>query len=467
VIAHGGDYRAFLSTKVQKLQPMGFEPGDMNPRMHDWQAECTRWFIRRGRSAAFQGTGLGKTFQQLEWSRHVYEHTGGMVMLHCPIGVRAQTKREAEKFAIQAPVHVPDTQSEAKPGINLVNYEKLHNFDPATFAGVVLDESSVLKNLAGKVKRQLVEGYINTPYRLCCTATPAPNDHMELGNHAEFLGVCAMEDMLSRFFVHDSGDTSKWRLRGHAADHFWSWVASWAICVAVPSDIGGSDEGYNLPPLNIDRHFVEADQSDAPAGFLFNTSGISATNIHEEKRLTCHARCDRAAELASMYHGPSIIWCDTNYEADRLLERMPDAVEVRGADNEKRKEEMLEAFALGQIEKLITKPTIAGFGVNWQHCNHQVFAGLSFSFEQYYQAVRRCWRFGQKRPVYVDIVIANSESSIQSSLARKENDYELMKSGMAKAIRDKVLAEIRGDVAKEKYTANRAVIVPGWIGETL
>lgn len=458
------EYEEFIASKRRKLQPMGFKPSELNENLFDWQATIVDWAVRRGRAALFEECGLGKTLQQLAWAEQVVRHTGKPVVLHCPVGVRHQTKRESEKFGIGCDVVIANEQSDVVTGINLVNYEKLHHFDTSVFAGVVLDESSILKNYVGKTKRMLIESYRGTPYRLACTATPAPNDHMELGTHAEFLGICEREDMLSKYFVHDGSDTSKWRLRGHAVKHFWKWIASWAICIGKPSDILGSDEGFNLPPLNVNRHVVHIDHDKPVDGLLFNVSGLSATTIHEEKRLTCEARCEKVAELVNETDGPCVIWCDTNYEADELLRVVDDCIEVRGNHSEQQKEELLRAFSEGDVNRLITKPSVAGFGMNWQHCSHQVFAGLSYSFESYYQAVRRCWRFGQTMPVNVDIVLAETESALQSAVAQKESDHRLMQTEMATAMRDATLAEIGIDTGKTTYMAGESFALPSFIG---
>jgi len=460
------DYQDFIADKRKKLQPTGFEPiGELNSNLFDWQATVVDWALRRGRAALFEECGLGKTLQQLAWAEQVVRKTNKPVILHCPVGVRQQTMREAEKFSIGCEVKICNEASEVITGINLVNYEKIHHFDTSVFAGVVLDESSILKNALGKTKRLLVESYQQTPYRLACTATPSPNDHIELGSHAEFLGVCEREDMLSKYFVHDGSDTSKWRLRGHAVKHFWEWVASWAVCLSKPSDIAGSDDGFDLPKLNVERHMVSVDQTSPVEGLLFNVSGISATTIHEEKRLTCNARCDKVAELVTGKTDPVVIWCDTNYESDALMERLPDAVEIRGTHSEKAKETMLSAFADSEAKTLITKPSVAGFGMNWQHCNHQVFAGLSYSFEAYYQAVRRCWRFGQKRPVTVDIVLAESESALQSAVANKESDHRLMQAEMANAMKSATMKEIGLDKGKAVYEVGESINLPSFLGE--
>lgn len=458
------EYRQFIAAKRRKLQPMGFEVNEdnLNGSLFDWQRKVVAWALRRGRAALFEECGLGKTLQQLAWAEQVYKKTRKPVILLCPVGVRQQTKREAEKFKIDCLVEVVNQSSDVVPGINLVNYEKLHLFNCSKFGGVVLDESSILKNFTSKTKRQLIEEFSRTPYRLACTATPAPNDQKELGNHAEFLGIMPSNEMLSRWFINDTMKAGGYRLKKHATKDYWDWVASWAVCLASPADIGGDDSQYVLPQLTVNRHLVTVDPKDAPEGLLFNVAGISATTIHEEKRLTCEARADKSAELAHASES-CVIWCDTNYEADALRERVRDCVEVRGSDKERVREDRFGAFLSGDVKRIITKPEIAGLGLNWQHCNHQVFAGLSYSFEQYYQAVRRCWRFGQQRSVTVDIVLADSDSAIESAIARKEADHQLMQSGMAIAMREATLAELGIDRQREIYTPQKLIKVPPFL----
>lgn len=458
------DYREFIAAKRRKLQPLGFEVSEdqLNSSLFDWQRKVVLWALRRGRAALFEECGLGKSLQQLVWAEHVAKRTGKPVILLCPVGVRQQTKREAVKFAIDCNVEVVNRVEDVVNGINLVNYEKLHLFDCSVFGGVVLDESSILKNFTSKTKRQLIEEFARTPYRLACTATPAPNDQKELGNHAEFLGIMPSNEMLSRWFINDTMKAGGYRLKKHATKDYWDWVASWAVCLASPADIGGDDSQYVLPELDVRRHLVTVDPKDAPEGMLFNTSGISATTIHEEKRLTCNARADMAASLAHQSES-CVIWCDTDYEADALKVRIDDCVEVRGSIKESAREERFTAFLNGDIKRIITKPQIAGLGLNWQHCNHQVFAGLSYSFEQYYQAVRRCWRFGQQRPVTVDIVLADSDSAIESAIARKEADHQLMQSGMAEAMKDATLAELGIEREREIYLPLKTIQLPSFL----
>lgn len=435
------EYQQYIDSKRKRVEATGFDCGVEHPILFEWQNRIVKWALKRGRSALFADCGLGKTPMQLVWAMRVFEHTNKPVVVHCPVGVRQQTKREADKFLITkcCQVEVVDDPSQIVDGINLINYEKLHKFEDVQFSGVVLDESQILKGLTSKTREMLTERYAGLRFKLACTATPAPNDHTELGNHAEFLGVCASVDMLNRYFYHDSGNTSDWVLMGHAKKEFWSWVAQWAVCISTPSDIGGDDTGYILPELNVVRHIVEAPLESSDPNYLFNAKGISATSIHEEKRITNEARSKKSAEIVASVHGPCIVWCDTNYEADELKKLIPEAIEVRGSLSDKEKERLLFGFSNNEFRVLISKGSIAGVGMNWQHCNNMVFAGLGYSFETYYQSVRRCWRFGQTRPVNVHIVLAETEGAINSAISRKESDFAAMRCGMSEAMKDATL----------------------------
>lgn len=462
------DYRQFLSSKIRRLQPMGFEPTSLNPNLFEWQSECVAWAVRRGRAALFQECGLGKSLQQLEWASQVHRHTGGNVIIHCPVGVRQQTLREAEKFQVASPVRIVDRQSNVKPGISLVNYEKLHHFDLSQFDGVVLDEAQILKNYTGKTKRQLIEAYAQTPYRLACTATPAPNDHMELGNQAEFLGVMPSNEMLSRWFINDTMKAGGYRLKQHAIDDFWKWCASWAVCIERPSDIGHSDTGYDLPPLNIVEHLVELSQEEAPPGCFWDLGNVSATNIHGRKRKSIADRAAKVAEIvASKPNAPWLIWCQANYEADEIRRHVPEAIEVRGSDREAVKEERLMAFSAGDIRILLTKPSVAGLGMNWQHCADAVFAGLDYSYEAFYQAVRRLWRFGQTSPVDVHLLSTPTEEAIRKSIDGKQAKHAAMRSGMAQAMKQFMAGELHGELTRTEYAAGELMELSGWFKERM
>ena len=430
--------------------------------LFDWQERIVKWALRRGRAAIFAGCGLGKSFAQLEWARHVVHHTGKPVMVHCPIGVRTQTKGEAAKFGIDkhVAVNVCDSMEDVKPNsICIVNYDKLHKFDSMAFGGVVLDESSILKNFTGKIKQSLCDSWSNVNYRLACTATPAPNDHMELGNHAEFLGVMSREQMLSRWFLNDTANTGCWRLKGHARKDFWAWVAQWAVCVSMPSDVGGDDTGFVLPELIEQTHVVAESDVKPVDGFLFNNFELSATNVHRQKRSTVVQRAAKVAELVNP-NEPWIVWCDSNYEADELAKALPYAVDVRGSHSDKIKQQRLTGFSSGEFKTLISKPSLAGMGMNWQHCNNMAFVGLSYSFELYYQAVRRCWRFGQTKPVNVHIVESDGESALRAAILKKHEKFKQMQEGMAESVSG--LQMIEEDVFSS-YEPKKEMEIPSWM----
>lgn len=428
-------YREFLETKRVQARPLGFEPGELHGALFGFQRDIVRWALRLGRAAVFAGCGLGKTLMQLVWAARVACHTGRPVLVLTPLAVGRQTVREAEKFGL--PVTLCATQDDVETlWINVTNYEKLHHFDPSAFAGVVLDESSILKSYTGKTKQALIASFAETPYRLACTATPAPNDHMELGNHSQFLGVMDSNEMLTRWFVNDSMETGNYRLKRHAEEDFWRWVSSWAVCLERPSDLGYEDAGFDLPPLELVEDVVRVDLADgAGNGQLFRSESLSATAMHREMRRTAAARAARVAELVAAEPGePWLIWCNTNYEADEAKKRIPEALEVRGSDPEAAKEKKLDAFSRGEAKVLITKPSIAGFGMNWQHCARVAFLGLSYSFEQAYQAIRRTWRFGQTRPVRAYYVVADTEGEVLRAVREKQAAHERMQVNMVAAM---------------------------------
>jgi hypothetical protein len=458
-------YRDLLERKRVAFEPRGIEPPSLNAAMFPHQASVTEFLLRAGCGAAFLDTGLGKSLIALDWGRIIAAHAGKPVLMLAPLAVGQQHAREAAKFGIEA-AYLREPTGKALPPVVITNYERIHLWNPRDFAGVVLDESSILKSFTGVTKRLLVEAFNVTPYRLACTATPAPNDHMELGNHAEFLGAMRSAEMLSRWFVNDTSTASqKWRLKGHAADHFWDWVSSWARCVSKPSDIGFSDEGFELPEL-IERHHVVAADLTIDAGvarngqaMMFRAPELSATSVHKEKKLTLDARADEiAAAVTSESSEPWIIWVDTDAEADAIASRLSGAIEVRGSMPPEKKEARLVAFSEGRERLLITKPSIAGFGLNWQHCARMAFVGLSFSYEAYYQAVRRCWRFGQKRPVHVHVAMADSEKAIFDTIARKSADHATMKTAMTTAMRRAMRVE-----RQRPYDAARIMSLPAWL----
>lgn len=418
------DYAEFLSSKTQSFEPVGLKDDVLiNPQLFPFQRDIVRWALRRGRAAIFADCGLGKTPMQLEWARHI----PGEVLILAPLAVAAQTVREGAKFGV--PVTYARKPEDITERITITNYEMLDRFDVSRFAGVVLDESSILKSYMGKIKRSLLDQFAKTPYRLACTATPAPNDHMELGNHAEFLGIMRSNEMLSRWFINDSMHAGVYRVKGHGAADFWRWVSSWAVALGKPSDVGEfSDEGYVLPELRMNVTEVAA---PPPEGFLFHVGNtLSATEIHKAKRASAMDRAMVAAKFANATKEQCIVWCDANYEADEIKRLIPDGVEVRGNDSQETKESALMGFADGKIRVLITKPSIAGFGMNFQQCHRVAFVGLSYSFESLYQTLRRVYRFGQSSVVEALIVEAESEAGIRQTVERKRRDHERMQNEM-------------------------------------
>lgn len=462
-------YEELLARKRISFEPRGFDPPELHPSLFPHQRAVTQFSLATGSSAMFLDTGLGKSFAALEWGRCVVERTNKPVVMLAPLAVGPQHQREAERFGLDA-IYVRDGSEVTTPHIYITNYERIDNFIAGDFAGVILDESSCLKSFTGKTTRKLIDLFASTPYRLCCTATPAPNDHTELGTHSEFLGVLRREEMLTRWFINDTADTGRWMIKGHAVKDFWRWVASWARCVSLPSDIGFPDDGYILPSITVTEHIVAADRSINPGEEtkgkfkgqqrLFRIPETSATSIHQEKRLTADDRADLVAECIDSDPNESwIVWVDTDYEADAVRERIPGAEEVRGSMLLATKEAKLDAFSRGDLRVLITKPSIAGYGLNWQHCARMAFAGLSFSYENYYQAVRRCWRFGQRRDVQVHIAMADTEAAIKRVIDRKAGDHAMMKREMTSAMREAVLIN-RGSAG---YVPTRRVEMPAWL----
>jgi hypothetical protein len=430
------DYAAFLATKELRTAPRGLDSiPALCSAMKPHQRVLAEFALTQGSSAGFVDTGLGKSLVELEFCRIVSERTGKPSLLLTPLAVAGQMKREADHFGV-GPVHVVKGPDEVRHGINVTNFDRVEQFDPTAFGGVCVDESSILKGCTSKTLWRLIEMFAATPFRYAATATPAPNDHTELGNHAHFLGVMRMQEMLMRWFVHDSANTQDWRLKGHAVKPFWNWVASWARCCMKPSDFGFDDTGYDLPELKLIRHDVEADRSIDRGDFLFRMPGMSATEINAEKRRTIGLRAAKARELVYGEAGETwVVWCDTNHEADALKAAIPDAVEVRGSMSIEQKEDALTAFSAGNIRVLITKPSIAGFGLNWQHNARTCFVGLSYSYEKFYQAVRRFWRFGQLREVHAHCILADTEAALWRVLTEKQESHDTMKREMAEAMR--------------------------------
>lgn len=445
------EYEKFLETKAVVDAPSGFEADDKmlsrgggEHSLFPFQAALVKWALKRGRAAIFADTGLGKTAMQSSWAWAVHQYTGNRVLILAPLCVAPQTVEEAAKFGI--PIrYVREMPERGDTGIFITNYEMLDRFEAAIsdgyFDGVVLDESSILKNQDGKTRKRITEVCSNIPYRLSCTATPSPNDYMELGTQAEFLGVMSVTEMLSMFFIHDSGDTSKWRLKGHGKTRFWEWMSHWAAFVKRPSDLGFDDAGYDLPELVINEELVITGKPVAQT--------LSERNAARGESID--VRVARCAEIVNASIEPFIVWCNRNEESSKLAAAIPGSVEVRGSDKLETKEDRIRAFSEGQARVIITKASITGYGLNWQHCAHMAFVGLNDSYEQMYQAIRRCYRFGQKRPVEVTLITADSEGAVRENIKRKEAQAEEMGAQMIAHMRDFCRREVV-EMAREKST---------------
>ena len=412
-------YKTFLATKRRTAPTHGrtINETDVHPMLHPWQRRIVTWAVQRGRAALWEDTGLGKTMQQIEWARL----SGDRTLIVAPLAVCQQTVREAAKLGVESR-YVRSLDDRPPPGIWITNYEMASHFNPAGFDAVVLDEASILKQSDGKTRTRLIQHFAATPHRLTATATPAPNDMEELTNQAEFLGVTTRTEMLAAYFVHDQDG---WRLKGHARRPMFRWMASWAVALARPSDIGGSDDGYLLPGLDIIPHLLPVDV--VPEGQLFATDLGGVGGRAKIRKATLDARCEKAAKLVmDEPDEPWLLWCGLNAEADRLAELIPGSVNVEGSWTPEAKAEAFLGFADGTVRRMITKPSIAAFGLNWQHCARMAFVGLSDSYEGYYQAIRRCYRYGQTRPVHAHIVLSELEGAIAANVARKEQQAAQM-----------------------------------------
>lgn len=458
-------YENFLARK-RMVDPMtgiagSFDlPSVLKPHQHD----IVQWALRRGRAAIFAGTGLGKTLMELVWGSRVAEYTGKPVLVFAPLAVSAQHIREAVKFGLEA--RFVRSQSDVGPGVNVTNYQKIEHFDLSQFGGVVLDESSILKSTDGKYRTKLIEECATVPFRLAATATPAPNDFMELGNHAEFLSVMSYTDMLATFFVHDGGDTQKWRLKGHAESEFWKWMASWAVMLRKPSDLGYDNAGYDLPQLRYQSHTVAVDYAPSlDTGLLFPMEARTLQERISARRDSVEERVELAASITPADR-PFVWWCQRNDEADQLTRSIPGAVNLQGSDKEDDKERKLIDFSEGRIRVLVSKASIAGFGMNWQHCADTGFVGLSDSFEQVYQAVRRFWRFGQSKPVNVHFIASEMEGAVVANLRRKEADADRMAAAMVAHMADLTSELVRGSArVRPDYNPTIPMTIPAWLNE--
>lgn len=461
------DYRSFLDMK-RRVDPMtGIKDvPELSGVLFQHQSDITAWALRRGRAAIFAGTGLGKTIMELVWSDVVSKHTGKAVLIFAPLAVSQQHIREAGKFGITA--RIVSRMDECDDGINVTNYQKIDHFDLSQFGGIVLDESSILKSTNGHYRTRLIEECKGVPFRLAATATPAPNDFMELGNHAEFLGVMSYTDMLATFFVHDGGETQKWRLKGHAENEFWKWMASWAVMLRQPSDLGYPNDGYDLPPLRQTQHHVAADYAPSmETGLLFPVEASTLQERISARRDTVDDRVALAASITPK-DKPFVWWCNLNAEADALAKSIEGSVNLHGGLSDKDKEKILTDFSDGDIRVLITKASLAGFGMNWQHCADTGFVGLNDSFEQVYQAIRRFWRFGQEKPVNVHFIAAETEGAVVANIRRKEADADRMASAMVAHMADISSLEIRGaSRTVADYAPTTPFTIPNFLAEAV
>lgn len=448
-------YIDFLKEKTTISEDSGFEVerNKLNSNLFDYQKDIVIWSLKKGKSAIFADCGLGKSLMQLEWSNQVHNYTGGSILILAPLAVTEQTYREGLKFGINS--KVVECQDDVIEGINITNYEKLDKFDTSKFIGIVLDESSILKSFTGKVRNQIINNFKDTPYRLACTATPAPNDYMELGNHSEFLGVMTRGEMLAMYFVHDGGDTSKWRLKGHAQDVFWQWMASWSVVITNPKDLDYEVEGYDLPKLNTYEIIVDG---DTPI-----IESLTLTERRQARKDSLEDRCKAAADIVNNSDENWLVWCNLNDESKLLHQLINDSVEVKGSDKSKHKTDSSIKFANGNIKCLVSKPLIFGMGLNFQNCHNMIFVGLSDSYEQYYQAVRRCWRFGQEHEVNVYIIISKKEGCVKQNIERKQMDADIMQQEMLKHTKEITKENIKSTCRiTTPYNTNIEMKLPIW-----
>lgn len=451
------NYQEFIAKKRIEDVPTGFGADGISDQLFDFQRDIVRWACRRGRAALFENCGLGKTPQQLVWANQVLEKTGRNQIIFAPLGVSHQTVREGVKFGID--VHLAASQDDVRPGITVTNYEKMHKFDLSQFGGVVLDESSILKSYDGATRNLIITTAARVPFKLACTATPAPNDYMELGNHAEFLGVMSRPEMLATFFVHDGGDTAKWRLKGHAETEFWKWLCSWAVNIRAPIDLGYENGNFNLPALNMQQHIVRSNQQ--LDGYLFALPASSLQERRDARRGSLSERVEKACELAD--DNQWVFWCNLNAESDALTKAL-DAKEIRGDTSEEERERIILGFLDGSVKRVVTKGAIWGFGMNLQCCYNTALVGISDSYEMFYQIIRRFWRFGQTKPVNAHVIISDLEGAVLANIKRKEKDAERMADEMVRHMASISSVEIKCQSRQTiGYNPITPMKLPSWI----
>lgn len=456
-------YSDFLEKKEVVIADSGFEVDDkeLSPYLFNFQKDIVKWALRKGKSALFEDTGLGKTIQQLQWAESVNKHTDSPIIIFAPLAVSKQTVKEGEKFGFK--VNLCESQDDVINGINITNYEKIHKFDTDLFQGVVLDESSILKSYSGKTTQDMINRFRFTPYKLACTATPSPNDFTELGNHAEFLNVTTMNEMLSLYFINDSSHGNGWRLKGHSREDFFKWIAEWAMMIKSPRDFGFEVKGYDLPKLNIINEVVASVNNDDER--LFSMPAETLSERRQARKDSLSERVNKTVEIIEKNNiDTCLIWCNYNDESEQLSKAIKDSYEIKGSDTEEHKEKGMIGFANDDVKYLISKPSICGFGMNWQNCNNMIFCGLSDSFEQFYQAIRRCYRFGQTKEVNVYVITSEAERNVLNNVKQKQANHEMMSREMMK---------VTTEISKEKlyqikrfrshYSPNENMQMPTWL----
>jgi len=456
-------YAEFLCKKQIIDEQSGFdvEIEDLNGYLFDWQKVIVKWALKRGRSALFEGCGQGKTVQSLEWSQQIHNKEKEPILIFAPLAVSLQTKQEGLKFGYD--VNVCSSKNDVKNGINITNYEKMHKFNSNDFIGIVLDESGILKNFASKTRNEIIDRFGKIKYRLACTATPSPNDFAELGNHAEFLGIMSRSEMLATFFINDTANTGTWRLKGHVKDNvFWKWLASWSVMLTKPSDIGFSDEGFLLPEIRYHQHVIKTDYK--PKYGLFTEKAKTLNDRRRVRKETIKVRCQKAADLVNSTDEKWVVWCGLNDEGILLKNLVNDSLEVAGRHSNDVKSKRMLDFCNGKLDRLVSKAKIAGHGLNMQCCSNAVFVGLSDSFEQLYQAIRRIYRFGQKEKVDIHIIIEEREGLVLENIQRKEKQFDEMISGMVKYMKDITTNELKSSKRTMiDYNPKIVMEMPKWM----
>lgn len=454
-------YKEFIKSKeIESInEGITLDKSELNKNLLPFQRDIVAWALNKGRAAIFSDCGTGKTIMQLSYADMICKHTNGKALILCPLSVAEQTQKEGIKFGIKS--RICRDQSDVSTGINITNYEILNHFDATAFNCVVLDESSILKSFTSATRNELIDVFQRTPYKLCCSATPAPNDFSELGNTVEFLGIMSRSEMLATYFIHDGSDTSKWRLKGYGESKFWEFVAHWAVCVRNPSDLGYSNDDFELPALNLIEHIVESKPTE---GYLVPMRAETLSERRNARKQSMDERVRKSKQLVSGNAEQWIVWCDFNAESSALHNAISGSIEVVGSDDPTFKAESAIGFANGDIRVIVSKPSIYGFGMNFQNCHQMIFCGISDSYEQFYQAVRRCWRYGQNEPVNVHIIISEAELNILDNIKRKQADMDKMQNKMVSLMRDVTMSEIKHTTRiTTDYKPKKKMEVPAWI----